>query len=72
MNKPLPHFCALVTNQIMTCGQAIINGNKSCIVYDQIEDRWYDAVNYGSLYGIGNYIKIQEVFWNDNLGQFTS
>ena len=74
MNKDIPCYCAIVahTGTGIVCGQAIINGEKSYIVCDEKEDKWYEAVRHGSLYSVASYTKIQEVFWNSDIQAFTS
>lgn len=72
MNESLPCFCAFVTatSTGITCGEAIINGEKSYIIHDAKEDRWYEAIMHGSMWRVHSYEKIQEVFWNKETGGF--
>ena len=74
MNKDIPCYCAIVahTGIGIVCGQAVINGEKSYVVRDEREDRWYEAVCHGSLNRVASYMRIQEVFWDRDIGAFTS
>lgn len=74
MNKDIPCFCAFVANPVtgIICGEAIINGEKSYIMCDEKENKWYEVIRYGSLFRIASYMKIQEVFWNPETRGFVS
>ena len=74
MNYTIPSFCAFVANPTVgiACGEAIVNGEESYIIHNNKEDRWYEAVRQGSLFRVASYMKIQEVFWNTEIGEFVS